>query len=117
MQADLGQITAHARRLIERLGDETQFRLDPESAVSAAFGIEVRYQSNILSDCDFDGSYNHELRVITVDAAAVATRRRFTILHEFGHALGREDGELQDWLFGFEAVIQLSFLSDPRHGR
>lgn len=102
MKADLRQITAHARRLVERLGDETPFRLDPESAVGAAFGIEVRYQINVQSDCDFDGSYDYELKLITVDAAAVATRRRFTILHELGHALGREDGELQDWLFGFE---------------
>ena len=104
MTADPRQIDAHARRLIALLGDETRFREDPESAVRAVFGIEVRFRRDVMSDCDFAGSYDHERRVITVDAAAVASRRRFTILHELGHALGRHDDELQDWLFQFDAA-------------
>ena len=104
MSADPRQIDAHARRLVALLGDETPFREDPESAVGLAFGIEVRYHHDSLSDCDFNGSYDHERGIITVDAAAVESRRRFTILHELCHALGHDDGEFQDWLFQFDAA-------------
>ncbi len=101
MNADPRQVDAHARRLVGRLGEEKPFRLNPEPVVAAKFGITVRYRRDITSDCDIDGSYDHERRVITVDEAAAPSRQRFTILHELGHALGRDDGELQDWLFDF----------------
>ncbi|MGZ4755370.1 MAG: ImmA/IrrE family metallo-endopeptidase [Acidimicrobiia bacterium] len=104
MNADPKQVDAHARRLVRCLRDEKPFQLDPEQAVEAQFGITVRYRSNVSSDCEIDGTFDHEQRVITVDEAAVHSRRRFTILHELGHALGREDAELQDWLFGFAAA-------------
>ena len=102
MHADARELDAHARRLVEALGDSDPFRRDPEAAVSVVFGITVRYRADVSSDCDIDGSYNHDEQVITVDAAAIETRRRFTILHELAHALARLDGEFADWLIQFD---------------
>lgn len=107
MKADPSQIEAQARRLATIIGDHTQFRLDPQAAVTSEYGIEVQYRQSVSSDCDIDGSYDHDRCIISVDAAAVATRRRFTILHELAHALGRIDGEFQDWLFQFETAGRL----------
>ncbi len=102
MSADPRQIDAHARRLVETVGDTEPFRDDPQATVESVFGIEVRYRDNVLSDCDIDGSYDHKARLITVDARTIATRRRFTILHELGHALVRYDAMLADWLIHFD---------------
>lgn len=101
MTADPRQVDGHARRLVESVGDDAAFRSDPDAAVAAVFGIEVRYRPNVSSGCDIDGSYDHVERVITVDAGAVPARQRFTVLHELGHALGRDDPAFQDWLFQF----------------
>ena len=37
---------------------------------------------------------HHDDQIISVDAAAIPARRRFTILHELAHALARLDDEL-----------------------
>lgn len=103
MSASASDVDAHARRLVEALGDDEPFRRDPAAAVTASFGITIRYRVNVSSDCDIDGSYNHDEQIITVDAAAIAPRRRFTILHELAHALARLDEELADWLLLFES--------------
>ena len=107
MKADPRQIETQARRLVATIGDQMQFRLDPETAVTSEFGIAVQYRPSVSSDCDIDGSYDHDRCIISVDAAAVATRRRFTILHELAHALGRIDGDFQDWLFQFDGAGRL----------
>jgi Zn-dependent peptidase ImmA (M78 family) len=101
MTPDQRAVDGHARRLVERLGDDDRFRTDPASAIQELFGITVHRRSDVNSDCDIDGSYDHERRLIIVDSTAIATRQRFTLLHELGHALGREDDALQDWLFSW----------------
>jgi len=107
VSANPRDVDNHAARLIERLGDLDPFRLDPAGATSAKFGITVQYRTHIDSDCDIDGSYNHEQRVIKVAAAASPGRRRFSVLHELAHALGHTDPALHDWLFTFAAAGRL----------
>jgi Zn-dependent peptidase ImmA (M78 family) len=107
VRASASDVDAHARRLVEALGDDEPFRRDPEAAVTSAFGITIRYRTKVLSDCDIDGSYNHDEQIVTVDAAAIAPRRRFTILHELAHALARLDEQLADWLILFDSSGRL----------
>ena len=106
MSVRVGEVDRFAGRFILQLGDPAEFRSDAAAAVRNRFDITVTYRDDAGGDCDIDGSYNHDSKEIVCAAAASPGRRRFTILHELAHALGRSDAEFADWLFGL-----------ARHGR
>lgn len=96
-----GDVPKFAARLVARLGDIEAFRNDPAAAATAQFGIMVVFRDDAGGDCDIDGSYDHNAKQIVCANAASPGRRRFTILHELGHALARSDAEYADWIWNF----------------
>lgn len=106
MTASYQDIDQFVKRLATRLGDPEPFRTNTQQAVER-LGFHVVFRDDAGGDCDIDGSYHHATGQIVCAEAASPGRRRFTILHELAHGLGRTDDEFANWLFQFKGAGRL----------
>ena len=72
---------------------------DPEQVMVDAYGITVTYvAASTSSRCSIDGTYTANPPAITVATSLSAGRERFSLLHELGHHLQRNDFDSIDVL-------------------
>lgn len=101
-----GQIVRrHAARLAASYDAELreQFVRDPLTVVTDRLGIRVTYQpARELSatGCSVAGSYHPATDTIVLADITYQRRTHFSLLHELGHRLVREDEELEELLWG-----------------
>jgi len=93
----------HARRLIEQLPPAQRDGLlrDPSSVLaSLGFTIRERSEADVPGDCSVVASLHPgPPPVITIVDSASSARRRFSLLHEFGHSLVAADEAVADLFF------------------
>ncbi|MBK6501135.1 MAG: ImmA/IrrE family metallo-endopeptidase [Candidatus Microthrix sp.] len=99
-----------AIRLVSSIShdEKSHFHTDPVAALTrSGFAVREVAPSTASGGCSVAGSYSEgPPPTITVVADASMGRRRFTALHEYGHALVMQDDETQDLLF-----------AEPDHGQ
>lgn len=92
-----------AVRLVSSISDDekSHFAADPVATLmDLGFSIREVPPSGIGSGCSVAGSYSEgPPPVITVVTDLSRGRRRFSALHEYGHALVKDDDETLDLLF------------------
>ena len=72
---------------------------EPEHAIRDSYGITVNYVSaSTSSRCSIDGTYVAKPPTITIATASSSGRERFSLLHELGHHLQRNDFDSIDAL-------------------
>lgn len=94
-------VRRQALHLVSLIAEDVLERLarTPESVISVHYGIAVEYVAASTSGrCSIDGTYIAQPPTITVASAGSGGRERFSLLHELGHHLQRNDFDSIDVL-------------------
>ncbi len=94
-------VRRQSRHLVRLVAEDLQAALarDPEQVITDQYGITVNYVgASSPSRCSIDGTYIAKPPTITIATSASTGRERFSLLHELGHHLQRNDFDSIDVL-------------------